>query len=208
MTQLGKLVSIEGLEGVGKSTVMGAIYEWSQIHLNDPVITREPGGTIISERIRDLLIDHHDEVMNANTELLLMFASRSQLFSQQIKPALNQGRWVITDRFVDASYAYQGGGRQIDFEIIKKLHSFVLGDCVADLTLLLDAPMSVSKERMANRTLDRIESESDLFFNRVRQVYLDLASQFPQRYRVIDARLPKEEVHKQVIHELERLVDE
>ena len=208
MTQLGKLVSIEGLEGVGKSTVMGAIYEWSQIHLNDPVITREPGGTIISERIRDLLIDHHDEVMNANTELLLMFASRSQLFSQQIKPALNQGRWVITDRFVDASYAYQGGGRQIDFEIIKQLHSFVLGDCVADLTLLLDAPMSVSKERMANRTLDRIESESDLFFNRVRQVYLDLASQFPQRYRVIDARLPKEEVHKQVIHELERLVDE
>jgi dTMP kinase len=208
MTQLGKLVSIEGLEGVGKSTVMGAIYEWSQIHLNDPVITREPGGTIISERIRDLLIDHHDEVMNANTELLLMFASRSQLFSQQIKPALNQGRWVITDRFVDASYAYQGGGRQIDFEIIKQLHSFVLGDCVADLTLLLDAPMSVSKERMANRALDRIESESDLFFNRVRQVYLDLASQFPQRYRVIDARLPKEEVHKQVIHELERLVDE
>ncbi|HJN38020.1 MAG TPA: dTMP kinase [Gammaproteobacteria bacterium] len=206
MNYKGKLISVEGLEGVGKSTVMSTIQAWSTDHLEDPIITREPGGTEISEKIRDILISHHDDALAGKTELLLMFAARAQLFEQRIQPALEQGRWVITDRFVDASYAYQGGGRQIDLRTIKHLHRFVLNDFEADLTLLLDASMSVSKKRMVNRSLDRIESETEAFFHRVRQTYLDLAKQFPDRYRIINAELPKEEVRKQVVAELERFI--
>ena len=184
MVLKGKLISIEGVEGVGKSTVISSIKSWAENKLSDFVVTREPGGTAISEKIRSILIDHHQSPLHCNTELLLMFASRAQLFHELIKPALSKGQWVITDRFVDASYAYQGAGRQMDQSWVKSLHEISIQNCVPDLTILLDLPVKESRKRIQHRSLDRL-SLKKIHFSRTRQGYLDLASSNPNRFFVM-----------------------
>ena len=199
----GKLISIEGVEGVGKSTVISSITRWAENILDRFLVTREPGGTEISEKIRNVLIDHHEKPLCDQAELLLMFASRAQLFQEVIAPALSKGTWVITDRFVDASYAYQGAGRGFKVDEIKSLHDISIGGHVPDLTFLLDLPIEISRSRISHRELDRIELEKDEFFHRVRQGYLSMAKNNPERFCLIDATLTKEAVHQKVIERLE-----
>lgn len=195
----GIFITVEGIEGVGKSTNI----VWIQNHLMQhhvPVtVTREPGGTPIAEAIRQVLLTPHTELMTRETELLLMFAGRAQHIQTVILPALSAGQWVLCDRFTDASYAYQGGGRQIAYDRIAVLEEWVQGDLRPDLTLLLDAPVKLALSRAKHRsTPDRFESETEAFFNRVRQGYLDRAKQNPQRYRIIDASCEIQEVQQQI----------
>lgn len=200
----GLFITIEGIEGVGKSTNLNFLHQ----HLSDKrikvVCTREPGGTIIAESIRQILLSHHNEVMTAETELLLLFAGRAQHVASVIKPALRKGDWVICDRFTDASYAYQGWGRGLSLKKISALTQLILDNFVPDLTLLLDAPVETSLKRLVQRgKKDRIEQEDINFFQRVREGYLALAQQFPQRFHVISANHPLEQVQSQIVHALE-----
>lgn len=152
------------------------------------VITREPGGTLIAEEIRALLLGEHSETMCSDTELLLMFAGRAQHLTQLIRPALAAGQWVLCDRFTDASYAYQGGGRGIAEQRIAVLESWVQQDLQPDITILLDLPVEMGLQRIIKRgNLDRIETEQQAFFQRVRDCYLERAKQFPNRFRIVDA---------------------
>jgi dTMP kinase len=201
-----KFISLEGVEGVGKSTALRFIED----ELNQSGIlftrTREPGGTPIAEQIRGILLAKHTESLCPMTELLLMFAARVQNIEQVIKPALAAGQWVISDRFTDASFAYQGGGRGIPEAKIASLAQWVQGDVEPHLTLLLDAPLSVGLERLARRTeKDRIELENQEFFRRVREVYLELAQKNPHRYRIINAELPLPQVQAQIRQALTEL---
>ena len=186
----GQFITIEGIEGAGKSTALKFIQDYlAKAHV-DAVFTREPGGTSIAEDIRNVLLcPHRTETMQAMTELLLMFAGRAQHVSACIQPALLAGKWVVSDRYVDASYAYQGGGRGIDRTYIRQLDQWVVGDVHPDLTLLLDVPATLGLERAEKRgsQKDRIEQEKMDFFNRVREVYLDIARQDPKRVKIIDA---------------------
>jgi dTMP kinase len=184
----GKFITVEGSEGVGKSTAM-AYMESLLTEANISFITtREPGGTEVAEMIRRLLLAHHEEKICAETELLLMFAGRVQHVRHLIKPTLASGIWVLCDRYVDASYAYQGGGRQIADDKLDFLANWLLADLMPDLTLLLDAPLELSFKRAKNRgELDRIEQEQREFFERVRDKYLALAAANPQRFKIIDA---------------------
>lgn len=196
---MAKFITIEGGEGAGKSTVMKTI----QTHLQKKgiahIVTREPGGTPIAEKIRSLLLDQSDEVLLAESELLLFFAGRYQHIQHVIKPALAQGLWVISDRFVDASFAYQGAGRGIDEARIRYLKDWLVGDLCPDHTLLLDAPPSIGLDRIKARgELDRIEVEQIDFFNRVREYYLNLADREPARFHIIDTRLSLESVEENV----------
>jgi dTMP kinase len=184
----GRFITLEGGEGVGKSTNL----EFVRQHLNatgkSVTVTREPGGTPLGEQVRGVLLDHRHDGMSADTELLLMFAARAQHIAQLIHPALARGQWVLCDRFTDATYAYQGGGRGIAAERIALLETWVQGALRPDLTLLLDAPVAVGMARAGRRgTADRFEREELAFFERVRQSYLDRARRYPERYRVIDA---------------------
>jgi dTMP kinase len=184
----GRFITLEGGEGVGKSTNL----EFVRQHLNatgkSVTVTREPGGTPLGEQVRGVLLDHRHDGMSADTELLLMFAARAQHIAQLIHPALARGQWVLCDRFTDATYAYQGGGRGIAAERIALLETWVQGALRPDLTLLLDAPVAVGMARAGRRgTADRFEREELAFFERVRQSYLDQARRYPERYRVIDA---------------------
>lgn len=200
-------ISFEGIEGVGKSTAIKFLS--AQLHLKkiDFVINREPGGTQISENIRHVLLTHHHESMNLDTELLLMFACRAQNITQIIKPALNSGKWVVSDRFTDASYAYQGYGRGMSISRITTLANWVHGDLQPDITFLLDAPVTIGIDRLKNRrSKDRIESEQVEFFERVRQGYLKLAAENPQRFRIIHAEKSLVEVHQQLLAELNKIV--
>lgn len=184
-----QLISIEGVEGVGKTTAIAAIRSFFQAHQIDCVFTREPGGTEISENIRQVLLQDHDsdEKLQAQTELLLMFAARSQNINHVIRPALQKGLCVVSDRFTDASFAYQGGGRGLSMDFIAQLEAGVNEGLVPNLTLLLDAPIEVALARIRSRESDRIEKEPVAFFERVRSVYLERAKQFPDRFVVIDA---------------------
>ncbi len=203
MKKPGLFITFEGIEGVGKSTAMKFINGQLQFRHIDYVINREPGGTEISEHIRQVLLQHHQETMAADTELLLMFACRAQNIIQVIKPALQRGEWVVSDRFTDASYAYQGFGRGISRERIAALAEWVQGDLQPDITFLLDAPAQIGFERLKNRrSKDRIESEGIEFFERVRQGYLQLAANSPERFRIIKADLPLVDVQKQLLLEL------
>lgn len=184
----GKFITIEGVEGVGKTTSIAFIEDYFKQAGRDILLTREPGGTPLGEKIRELLLDAGQTSMTDNTELLLMFAARAQHLEEKIIPALEAGRWVICDRFTDATYAYQGGGRGIDRTRIAKLEDWVQGGLRPDLTLLLDLPVSEGLKRAGRRsTPDRFEQEKQAFFERVRANYLDMAAESPQRYRIIDA---------------------
>ena len=188
----GKFITIEGGEGVGKSTQIGRLKDFIAEQGVEVVITREPGGTHRAERIRELLLETSDEPMPSTCELLLMFAARSTHLENVIRPALARGAWVICDRFTDATYAYQGGGRHLPVENIAALEQMVQGTLRPDLTLLLDAPLDISAARASARnaaagTSDRFEQERREFFERVRAAYLDRARQAPQRFAVIDA---------------------
>lgn len=184
----GKFITLEGGEGAGKSTQMAYVEECLKNAGKTVRVTREPGGTDISEAIRELLLDHRQTDMADDTELLLMFAARAQHIAELIQPALEKGEWVLCDRFTDATYAYQGGGRGIDVDRIAVLENWVQGSLRPDLTILLDLPVAVGLSRAGERgELDRFEREQQEFFERVRQSYLDLAARNPGRYRIIDA---------------------
>lgn len=199
--QQGKFISLEGGEGAGKSTVLQFIRSYLQRAGIRAEFTREPGGTPLAEQIRNVLLHPDtDEIIAPKTELLLMFACREQHIKHRILPWLHAGKWVVSDRYVDASYAYQGGGRGIEMEIIKDLDRHIVGDVYPNLTLLLDLPPELGFERTAQRAggKDRIEKEKIDFFNKVRSVYLQRAKQDPQRIKMIDASLPLAEVERQV----------
>lgn len=204
----GMFITIEGIEGVGKSTNMDYVHQSLLAAGIDVVLTREPGGTELGEKIRGLLLDKSNQSMVEDTELLLMFAARAQHLAEVIKPALTQGQWVLCDRFTDATYAYQGGGRGIACERIAQLEQWTQGDLRPDATLLLDAPVEVGMARAAGREqeADRFEREKQAFFVKVRQAYLDMASQNPQRYCVVDASQPLEQVKIQLSEVVNRLI--
>ncbi len=184
----GLLITLEGPEGAGKSTNREYLAERLREQGIDVLLTREPGGTPLAERIRELLLDPSDEPMAADTELLLVFAARAQHLQQVIRPALAKGSVVLCDRFTDATYAYQGGGRGLSIERIAQLEQFVQGELRPDLTLIFDLPVEIGLARASARgRLDRFEQEGRGFFEAVRQAYLQRAEQAPQRYRVLDA---------------------
>jgi dTMP kinase len=190
--KIGKFITIEGGEGVGKSTQITALRDLLAARGLEVVVTREPGGTPRAERLRDLLLERDVEPMPPACELLLMFAARSTHVENLVRPALGRGAWVICDRFTDASYAYQGGGRGLERDHIAFLECLVQRELRPDLTLLLDAPLEVGEARAAARNAqsgsgDRFEQERREFFERVRSAYLELARNEPQRFVVVDA---------------------
>ncbi len=190
MSACGKLISLEGGEGAGKSTAMSYLAERIAARGVELVRVREPGGTPAGEAIRAVLLDPQFKGLDANTELLLMFASRAQLVAQTVKPALERGAFVLADRFTDASFAYQGGGRGISDDFIVELERRVVG-LKPDLSLLLDLPVEAGLARARGRgPADRIETESATFFERVRAVYRERAAGEPERWRIIDASQP------------------
>ncbi len=184
----GKFLTIEGTEGVGKSTNLAFVHDWLQAKGIEVVVTREPGGTPLAEEIRSLLLAKRDESVDETAELLLVFAARAQHIAQVIRPALARGAWVLSDRFTDATYAYQGGGRGLSTEIITQLEQLVQGDLRPDLTLILDIDVELGLNRARQRgELDRFESETIAFFERVRSAYRARAEQTPSRYALVDA---------------------
>lgn len=206
----GLFITLEGVEGVGKSTNI----QFLQAYLNqqgvDLLVTREPGGTAIAEAIREVLLTPSSEPMTSEAELLLMFAARAQHLTQVITPALAQGRWVLCDRFTDASYAYQGYGRGIPLEKIAFLEQWIQKSLRPDLTLLLDAPLDIALRRAKRRqgAPDRIESEQTEFFTRIRAGYLERANANLSRYCIIDAAQPREAVRKQLRKVMQELLYE
>lgn len=205
-TARGRFVTIEGIEGVGKSTQAGLIARYLRDAGLPVVETREPGGTEVGEGIREILLRPGPTPMDAETELLLMFAARAEHIARVVAPALAGGAWVVCDRFTDASYAYQGGGRGIPPARIAVLEDFVQGKLMPDLTILLDAPLDVALARTRGRgRADRFELEGPGFFEAVRAAYLERARCDPRRIRVIDASLTMDEVAAAIRNELARL---
>lgn len=203
----GKFITIEGVEGVGKTTNIAFIEHYFTQAGQDIILTREPGGTPLSEKIRDLLLDARQTSMTDDTELLLMFAARAQHLNEKIIPALESGQWVICDRFTDATYAYQGGGRGIDKTRIASLEDWVQGDLRPDMTLLLDLPVAQGLQRAGQRSApDRFEQEQQAFFERVRASYLEMAARAPARYRIIDASGSIDEVQSRIKAVLDELM--
>lgn len=202
----GRFVTVEGIEGVGKSTQAGLIARYLRDAGLRVVETREPGGTEVGEGIREVLLRPAPMPMHAETELLLMFAARAEHLARVVAPALARGAWVVCDRFTDASYAYQGGGRGIPPARIAVLEDFVQGNLMPDLTILLDAPLDVALARTRGRgRADRFELEGPGFFEAVRAAYLERARCDPRRIRVIDASLTMDEVAAAIRNELARL---
>lgn len=202
----GKLITLEGGEGVGKSTNLAFIQHQLEQAGVELVVTREPGGTEVAEKIRQLLLTPSDEPICELAELLLVFAARAQHVEQLIKPALERGAWVLCDRFVDATYAYQGGGRAMNLDTIAILERMVLNEVRADMTLLLDLPVEVGMARARARAeLDRFEQEQFSFFEAVRAAYLARAKAEPDRVVIIDAAPALEMVQQQISTALERL---
>ncbi len=192
---MSQFITIEGGEGAGKTTNIHFIVDYLQQAGKDLVITREPGGTEIGERLRALLLDPDNKIIDSRTELLLMFAARAQHIAEVIKPALAQGKWVICDRFTDATYAYQGAGRKISRADIAILEQWVQADLRPDITILLDVPVDIGLQRVNLRAdQDRFEQEKLQFFDSVREAYLSMAKAEPKRFRVIDASKPLAEV--------------
>ena len=196
----GLLITLEGPEGAGKTTNRDFLAAQLEQAGCQVVLTREPGGTGLAEKIREVLLQQHDEPVAVDTELLLMFAARAQHLQQLINPALAAGKVVICDRFTDATYAYQGGGRGVDEQRIAVLEQFVQGDLRPDLTLLFDLPVAAGMARARKRgSLDRFEVEQERFFQAVRDNYLQRAARYPQRFRLIDASLPLARVQQQLV---------
>ncbi|MBC6428852.1 MAG: dTMP kinase [Cellvibrionales bacterium] len=211
----GKFITIEGSEGAGKSTGIAHMHAYLKAHGLDPLCTREPGGTAYAEKIRELLLTPHtDEPLDPTAELLLIFAARAQHLAAKIRPALRTGRWVLCDRFTDASYAYQGAARGLGAVPVAQLETMVQGDMRPDLTLIFDLPPAAGLQRARQRReraeseADRFEGETPEFFAKVRQGYLDRAAAYPDRYRVLDASRPLVEVQQNLTQildaELER----
>lgn len=193
-------ITFEGIEGVGKSTVLKYVREYLDSLGVDFIMTREPGGTVLAEEIRSLLLAHRDETVTKETELLLLFAARSQHIENIILPAIKNNKYVLCDRFTDASFAYQGGGRGISFDKIESLKQLVQKDLTPDLTFILDLDVKKALERAKNRgDFDRIELEEISFFQRARDTYIKRAKQNPEKYRIIDADQDIEKVKKDVI---------
>ncbi len=195
----GKFITIDGVEGAGKSTQIDLICK----HLYEKGIkvvrTREPGGTEVGEKIRSVLLDVENQAMHSDTELLLMFSSRNELIQNKIIPALNDGYWVVSDRFTDASFAYQGGGRMLNLDRIAELEDWVLGDFKPDLTLLLDVSVEVGMARIEARSAkDRIELEEREFFERVRSIFIRRSETFPERIKLIDASGAVDDIHSKI----------
>lgn len=203
----GRFITIEGGEGVGKSTNIQCITDRLQSAGIEFVLTREPGGTQFAEQIRSLLLSHQDEPVAEMTELLLIFAARAQHIKQVIAPALDAGKWVVCDRFTDATYAYQGGGRGLNVEAIEQLETLVQGSLRPHMTFLLDLPPEIGLERASKRAaLDRFELEKLEFFNKVRATYLQRAHNEPQRCVIINAEASIEAVQADILSHLEPLL--
>ena len=201
---MSKFITLEGIEGVGKTSNRDYIRELLEQTGKQCIVTREPGGTPLGEALRELLLQHSDEKMSDDAELLLMFAARAEHINKVIQPALDDGKYVLCDRFTEATYAYQGGGRQLDISKIADLENYVQGRLRPDLTIILDAPVEVGRERAGQRSEpDRIEKEKDDFFNRVRNAYLNLAQQHPERICTVDASQPLAQVQAQIKQQLE-----
>ena len=209
-TPRGLFITIEGVEGVGKSTNIDVIKDYLTDKKIDFVVTREPGGTFLAEKIRELLVETHiEENLSDLSELLLIFASRAQHLEKLIKPTLAKGTWVICDRFTDATYAYQGGGRGLDQRKISLLEKLVQEDLRPDLTVILDLNPQVGLERAKQRgELDRFENEDMDFFKKVRATYLDTAAADPKRCIVLDASLELSEVKSQLLKSLKTRLNE
>lgn len=199
----GRFITIEGTEGVGKTTNIEYIKQWLDTNHISFVSTREPGGTPLAEEIRELLLANREEKVCSKAELLMMFAGRAQHIDQVIEPQLAAGNWVLCDRFTDATYAYQGAGREMGSELIASLETMVQASMRPDLTLVLDVPVELGLERAGKRSEpDRFELEKTDFFNRVRNAYLSMAEQNPQRYKIIDASKTLEVVQQQIAYTL------
>jgi dTMP kinase len=191
----GRFISFEGIDGAGKSTQHAWAVDYLRAQGRTVVATREPGGTPLGEKLRALLLS---EPMHLETEALLMFAARREHIAEVIEPALARGDWVVCDRFVDASFAYQGGGRGLDWKKLESLADWVLGDLQPDLTLIFDAPVAVAQQRLhaATANPDRFEQEQAAFFERVRAAYLRIAAENPGRVRLIDATQTQNQINK------------
>ncbi|QRN41257.1 MAG: dTMP kinase [Neisseriaceae bacterium] len=199
----GQLITIEGIDCSGKTSQVNFIRKWFEDNNIELIITREPGGTKLGENIRSQLLDI-DTSVSLETEVLLMFAARQQHIHEVILPALKEGKWVLSDRFTDATYAYQGAGRGVATKKIKVLEEWVQEGLQPSLTILLDAPAEVCQKRCENRDRrDRIESEDMSFFNRVRERYLALAQSNPDRYRIISGEQSIEKVSEQIVNVLD-----
>jgi dTMP kinase len=207
--QRGKFITFEGLDGCGKTTQLEKLAAVLQAEGIDVLTTREPGGTEIGERIRTVLLDSRTAGLDPWAEMALMFASRAQQIAQVIEPALNDGRWVLCDRYTDSTEAYQGGGRQLGSESVLQVHQVLCHGLWPDLTILMDSDVnhSVKRARRRNQAAvdgdqpdeNRFEQESHAFFTRVRQAYLDIANREAQRVALVDARRPAEAVHPEIV---------
>ena len=192
-----KFISFEGMDGAGKSTHLNWFAEQLKSRGHEVIVTREPGGTPLGEQLREILLH---QKMSMDTEALLMFAARAEHIAQVIKPALQAGKWVISDRYTDASFAYQGAGRGMDWQKLQQLESWVHADLQPDLTLFFDVPVEVARQRLSNNVmLDKFEQEQGDFFERVRSGYHRRVKEQPQRYAVIDAAQSLEQVTAQLV---------
>jgi dTMP kinase len=207
MTARGRFITLEGIDGAGKSTHAAWIADHISTMGIKPAATREPGGTPFGESLRALLLR---EPMSADSQTLLMFAARREHLERVIRPALARGEWVVCDRFTDATFAYQGGGHGVSAQAIAALERWLHGDCQPDLTILFDVPVAVSRERLdraraAGRDLDKFESEADAFFERVRNAYLERARADARRFRVVDSTRPLATVRADIASHLAAL---
>jgi len=208
MTRNGLFITLEGIEGAGKSTVARWVCEWLGRHAIHATLTREPGGTPLAERVRQIVLERGEERLSPAAETLLMFAARGIHLENLIRPALERGDCIVCDRFTDATRAYQGAGRGVDPGWIESLARQVQGGLQPDCTLLLDLPVPMGLERARSRragAADRFEAEAQAFFERVRAAYLELAQREPKRIHVIDASVPLEAVERQITAVLEQL---
>ena len=204
---IGRFITVEGTEGVGKSTNIDFLCRLLKKRGIEVVLTREPGGTPLAEELRELLLTPREEKVSQDTELLLMFAARAQHLENVIRPALERGAWVISDRFTDATFAYQGGGRGVSFTNIECLESLVQHGLRPDLTLLLDLPVEIGLQRASARSEpDRFEREKLAFFERVRGAYLQRAGAEPERFAVINAELSIQDVQQQIETAIDRFL--
>ncbi|MBC3879986.1 dTMP kinase [Undibacterium sp. LX40W] len=200
----GKFITFEGIDGAGKSTHINFVQQLIEAQGISVIATREPGGTELGETLRSILLN---QKMHLETEAMLMFASRREHLAQVIEPALAAGKWLISDRFTDASFAYQGGGRHLSIDKLNALENWVHPHLQPDLTFLFDVPISVAKARLdATRTLDKFEKEDAEFFNNTRNEYLRRAQEFPQRFRVIDSTRSIEEIRDELRDIVENLI--
>lgn len=203
MTARGALITVEGGEGVGKSSSLATIQAFLESRGLQVHVTREPGGTSLGEAVRSWILEGEHGALSAKVETLLMFAARAEHIDKVIRPAIDRGTWVVCDRFTDATFAYQGGGRGADSAFLESLASVVQDGLEPDLTILLDAPVEIGLGRIAERPHDHFERETTAFFERVRRAYLELADGHPNRIRTVDASASPSRVKQAIEHELD-----